>query len=451
MTERNNARTTLLRKNILASLLLKGWAGLVQLLLVPATLVCLGDYQNGLWMTIYSFLFWIESLDIGLGNGLRNRLSAHLAHGQTEQARACVSSTLGMLLIVIIPVAILLVWGIQVFDVYGWLNIRADWVPDLRQVLTLTAVIVSGVFVLKFVGNIYQALQLPAVTNALVVAGQTLTLLFILVLNGFPQAENRFWWVAVIYTVAQLVVYVVAFPITFRRYPFLRPSLKYFRWQTVVDLFQMGIRFFVLQMAGIVLFTSSNALISRMFTPAMVTPYQVAYRYFSLAMMLFTIVAVPYWSATTDAFERGDLSWIRRSMKKMRWGLLGILLLLLLMTAVANPVYRLWVGSVEVPLSMTLLMAAYMFIIIFSLSYSYFLNGMNALNLQLVLTVCAAVAYIPLAWHWGRLWGIEGMLLALCVVNLPGALVNAIQYRLIMSGRAKGIWLPSPSTRNMQA
>ena len=52
MPERSDSRTTLLRKNILASFLMKGWAGLVQLLLVPVTLLCLGDYQNGIWMTI---------------------------------------------------------------------------------------------------------------------------------------------------------------------------------------------------------------------------------------------------------------------------------------------------------------------------------------------------------------------------------------------------------------
>jgi O-antigen/teichoic acid export membrane protein len=87
MAERSKSRTTLLRKNILASFVVKGWSGLVQLMLVPATLLCLGAYENGLWMTIYSFLFWIESLDIGLGNGLRNKLAAYLAHDEQAKAR----------------------------------------------------------------------------------------------------------------------------------------------------------------------------------------------------------------------------------------------------------------------------------------------------------------------------------------------------------------------------
>ena len=74
-----NDRSCLLKKNILASFAIKGWAGIIQLLLVPITIHCLGNYINGLWMVISSVLIWIDSLDIGLGNGLRNKLSERIA------------------------------------------------------------------------------------------------------------------------------------------------------------------------------------------------------------------------------------------------------------------------------------------------------------------------------------------------------------------------------------
>ena len=450
MEERSDRRTTLLRKNILASFLVKGWAGLVQLLLVPATLLCLGEYKNGIWMTIASFLVWVESFDIGLGNGLRNKLAAHLACGDWAKARECVSSTFLMLVMVIIPVALLLIAVVRYGDLYAWMNVSPALVPDLREVMVMTTLLVSGIFILKLVGNIYQALQLPAVNNALVVAGQTLALVLVFALSQMDSLTDRLWWVALAYTSASLVVYAVAFPITFHRYPALRPSWKEFRWTTVKELFQIGLKFFVIQVAGIVLFASSNFLISRLLTPAQVTPYQVAYRYFSLAMMLFSIVAVPYWSATTDAYARGDVEWIRRSMHKMHLVLLGVAVLLGTMALVANPVYRLWVGAeVEVPMQLSLSMAVYMMIVVFSLSYSYFLNGLNALNLQLLFTVGAALVYIPLAWHLGKVYGTQGVVMALCLVNLPGAVVNMIQYRRIINGRARGLWKPSPIKSNV--
>ena len=50
-------RSRYLLVNITASFVVKGWAALVILLMVPLTLDCLGTYQNGVWLTISSLLF----------------------------------------------------------------------------------------------------------------------------------------------------------------------------------------------------------------------------------------------------------------------------------------------------------------------------------------------------------------------------------------------------------
>ena len=57
-----DSRTSLLKKNIFFSFVLKGWAGLVQVLLVPFTLFCLGNYENGIWMTIFHADFYHHSI-----------------------------------------------------------------------------------------------------------------------------------------------------------------------------------------------------------------------------------------------------------------------------------------------------------------------------------------------------------------------------------------------------
>ena len=61
-----NKRTALIRKNILASFLIKGWTGLVYLLIVPVTLKCLGEYENGIWLTISAMLIWIDKSQLSV-------------------------------------------------------------------------------------------------------------------------------------------------------------------------------------------------------------------------------------------------------------------------------------------------------------------------------------------------------------------------------------------------
>lgn len=414
--------------------------GLIQLLIVPITLFCLGSYENGIWMTISSILIWIDSLDIGLGNGLRNKLAAQLAHGDIEKARESVSSTFFMLIMIIIPVMSLLIGMIYFSDTYSLLNVNRSMVYNLNEVLAISILMVCLTFIFKFVGNVYLGLQLPAVNNALIAGGQTLALIGTFAL--YKMGVHSLVMVATVYTLSPLVVYLVAYPITFCFiHPELRPSPKYFNKKSIKELFDLGLKFFVLQIAGVVIFASSNTVISRMFSPDQVTPYQIAYRYFSVGMMLFTIFAVPFWSATTEAYERGDMEWIKRSLHKIHLVTAGIGAMMAVMVIVAEPVYRIWVGSeVHIPLPLSIGSAVYMLIIMYSLSFSYLLNGIGKLAIQLRMTVLAAILFIPIAWLLGKHIGVTGVIVALCIVNLPGAIINQIQLNKIIRGTARGIW-----------
>lgn len=426
-------RSSLVKKNILFSFFTKGWSGVVQLLLVPVTIACLGNYQTGVWLTVSSVLIWIDSLDIGLGNGMRNRLAEHIANNEYQKARQCVSSTFFMLIAIIVPIAAILSFASQYIDLYHLLNVDPSHIPYLPQTICIAIVLVCTTFIFKFIGNVYMAVQLPAINNLLVVLGQTAVLAAIWLLKLWHVSSML--WVAFLSTLCPLLVYLVAYPITFGwKYATLAPSFRYFDKSMVKEMLTIGIRFFVLQVAGIILFATSNILISNLFAPDLVTPYQVAYRYFSFSMMLFTIIGVPFWSATTDAYQRKDYLWIiqsHRQVSRIVWAMGG---LLIIMAALSKSVYDIWVGNgVSVPLGLTLWMGAYLFITIHSLSNSYFLNGIGAINMQMICTISAAILYLPCAWLFSRFWGINGIAMALCFVNLPGAMLNAYQLRLIMN------------------
>lgn len=438
----DSRRTALIKKNIAASFLIKGGLVLVQLLSVPLTLHTLGVYENGIWLTISSMLLWIDNLDVGLGNGLRNKLAACLAVGDNIGARRAVSSTLAMLVIIVVPVAALLLLLIHFADTYTFLNVDSARVGTLDLVLSVSAVFVCSTFILKFVGNFYMGMQLPAVSNLLGMLGQTLALLGTLAV--YLSGSRSMLLVAVANTVAPLLVYAVAFPVTFcRRYPALRPSLRYVDRESVRSLFGTGVQFFVLQISGLVLFQLTNLLISRYFTPAMVTPYQISYRYFSVVQLLFYIICMPFWTATTDAYNRGDYAWIRRSNRMLNRLVAGLAALTALMVVAAPVAFALWVGKgTEIPFDMTVIVALYVLILTVSMRYSYILNGFGFLRMQLVMTVSAAIVYIPLSVGVCRLThDIRGLLLVMCLVNIPGLVVNYVQYRRVVTKRAAGIWL----------
>lgn len=434
-------RTSLIRKNVIASFAIKGWSVLVQLALVPLTLACLGVYENGVWLTVSSVLLWIDNLDIGLGNGLRNKLAAAIAHNDNEEARKMVSSTFAMLVAIIVPILAVLLAFEACTDNYALFNVNRSAVERLDTVLVVSTILVCGTFVLKFIGNFYMGLQLPAVNNLLVTSGNTLALLGTLLI--YLSGIHSLLLIAIANTAAPFIVYLCCYPITFGgKYKHLRPSLHYVSWSTAKSLFSIGFRFFILQISGVVLFFSSNIIISRLFSPSMVTPYQIAHRYFMVAMLLFTIVCVPYWSATTDAYERKDFAWIERANRTLNRFVLLVFVLIAMMTVSSPWIYGIWIGQkTTVPFAMTVLVGLYEFVLIVSTRYSFVLNGIGVLALQLIMTIIAAVIYIPIAIFVGKqTTDINWLLVVMCAVNLPGLVVNYLQYHKIISGTARGIW-----------
>lgn len=437
---KDNGRTTLIYKNVVASFLLKVLAALVSIVMVPLTLTCLGEYKNGVWLTISSMLIWIDQMDIGLGNGLRNKLATFVAHEDMGEARKAISSTFAMLICIMVPMTLLLSLLVYLTDVYAFFNVIPSLIPELRVVLLTSTILVCLTFVFKFVGNVYMGLQLPAVNNLILVSGQALALLltWLLLRHNVATFPN----VVIANTAAPLLVFVVAYLVTFYlKYPKLRPAWAFINFRIALSLGNLGIRFFWLQIASVIQFMTANILISKFFTPAMVTPYQIAYRYFSLVLVAFTVICMPFWSATTDAYEKGDKQWLFRVNKRMNM-MMGLIALLLLVMVVFSPfLYQLWIGDkCHVPYQMNVMMAIYIYLLIMSMRYSFFLNGVGALRLQLYMTVMV-VFFIPLAWFVSSLThDIISFMATMCICIAPSILVNKIQFTKILNDNARGIW-----------
>ena len=430
--QRSRKRSRLIKRNILFAFCLRGWSGIVYLALIAITLRCLGIYENGIWLAISSIIVWIDTMDLGLGNGLRNTLASAMAQGDTEKARQVVSTTFFMLILVAIPLVVLCLSLANSIDMYALLNVDATRVRDLPLVLNVTIVMVCVSFVFKFVGNVYMALQLPAVNTALSTGGQTLGLALTTAI--YLSAKPSLMLITLANTLSPLIIYMVAYAVTFHKlYPQLRPSVRFFRRDTLGTLFSLGIKFFILQVEGLVIFASSNVLISHLFSPSEVTNYQVAFRYYSILTLFFTIITTPFWSATTDAFAHGDLKWIEKSVRNIM-KTTGITLIgAIVMTFLATPIYAIWVGSeVHISHMTNILMATYTLLIIYSLAHSVILNGLGKLRLQIVFTTIAAMVFIPYALALRESLGVNGVIVAMILANLPGAIANAWQYRHLM-------------------
>lgn len=436
----SDSRSRKAGKNIIASIGIKGVDTFVYLALVPLTLGYLNPYEYGIWLTLNSILMWINSFDIGLGNGLRNKLAEAEANDDKTLARIYVSTTFFMLVALMSIIALVGGSLIYYLNWYKILGATEDSVPNLGNIVLLSFAIFCLNFVMKFIGNVYLALQMPAINNLMVSSGHLLALIVIYALT--KTTDGSLLFVAVAYSISPVVIYAIAYPITFFKfYQYLSPSPRYFDSKYLKSLLSVGIQFFLLQVAGIVLFSFSNIIISREFGPDKVTPYNIAYRYFSMMTMVMGLISAPMWSATTDAFVKNEYDWIKKSIKKIHKIIIIMMSGLFLMVLLSKVIYRLWVGNeVDIPITLSSLMAIYVLVLMWSTSYSNFLNGMGKLRLQTVNTVVEAIIFYPVCIMLSGFWGIYGVLVGMIIVNGMGMVINIVQTHLILNNKARGIF-----------
>ena len=56
-------------------------------LLVPIVLKYLGTEKYGIWVTIFSVMSWVYTFDVGVGNGLKLRLTESLSNKDIVKAK----------------------------------------------------------------------------------------------------------------------------------------------------------------------------------------------------------------------------------------------------------------------------------------------------------------------------------------------------------------------------
>jgi O-antigen/teichoic acid export membrane protein len=203
----------------------------------------------------------------------------------------------------------------------------------------------------------------------------------------------------------------------------------------------LGIKFFIIQVAFIVIYQTSNIIIAQLFGPTQVTPYNIAYKYFSIIPMVFSIIMMPFWSAFTEAWVKEDYNWIRNIIRNLvkLWMIISVFTLIMLVFS--NLIYRLWVGKeIKVPVSLSIVMALYVILNSWCNIFSQFLNGVGKVKLQIFSGIFSALLNVPLSIFLGKHLGIYGVVLSTTILAMTSAVWSPIQYNKIINHKAKGIW-----------
>ncbi len=382
-------------KNIGAGFIFKMASIVLSFLYVPISRAYLGDLRYGVWATISSLVSWITLSDIGIGYGLRNRLTEALVKDNKEEAQRLISTAYRIMFWICALIFSLYFIISRVLDLGLVLNISIEG-EDTNLAITITMAFMCVNFWLGLINTALYALQKAAIPAGIGVADQIINIsLLLLASKTIPVSLSL---ISIILGGSTLITRLATSVWVFQKYRFLRPKWNLYEKKYIKAITSFGLMLFVSQICSTVMNSTDNILISKFFGATNVTPYNTAYRLFQMFIMVNGIIITPMWSAFTLHCERKEYSWMKRGLRKMNIVNIFLSIAVGILVFLLPTFSDIWLQHhLDYDPLMLGLMAAYVIAMNYSCNYATLLNGVGDVKLSTLIAAIQAVLNIPLS------------------------------------------------------
>lgn len=423
-------RSVALLHTSITSVLSKGSAAIINVLLVPIVAPYLGVERFATWITILSIHSFIQFADLGISSGLVNLLSATNFEQSGDKSRRYVSNALFMLMLAMVCAIVI---GFIVIELLqgGRVLFGMTSQPAIQEVK-------NSLFALM----IFSAIGIPAS-----LADRTLFAIRKgVAANFWMTLSNIVGLVAVIFGIqlqadgAMLLCLFWGSSVAIRllsaiwlfKYssPNLAPSFRLIRARESKQLLGLGIGYFGTHLGTLLTLNTANIMLASQSTSSEVILFSSTWRLFSLSAFLQSVIAVPMWSAYAEAFAKRDHAWIQRVF--VRTNLVTCISTVLLVTGISiitpTLISRWTDGEVRVPLLLLICMSAWFLLSAFLAQLANVTSGSGRLRGMMMSGILAGVAHVVLSWWLAPSHGAIGVTGSLFVTQL---VFNAIPLGII--------------------
>ena len=415
----------------------KGLSLLVNAATVPITVRYLGAERYGLWITISSAVAMFFVLDIGISNTLTNLISEAHANNNRELAATYFATAFW----VIVGIAICFgVSGWFAWPYLHWASIFHVREPALALETSRAMAAAFIVFLIALPSGLttkvlagYQELH---TANFFTAGGSILSLLAVVAVvylhGSLPLLVAAYAGASVVANITCLLWMCI-----FRK-PWMKPWPARIRRNFIGQIFHSGIQFFGIQVAGFVVFSSDNLVISHYLSPAQVTPYSVTWRLVGYIAAIQTLIFPALWPAYSEAYTSGHLDWIRSTYRHVRRVTTAVLAAgCIVMILFGRSMIHLWAGPDAVPGELLVwLMCVWIVIYAFTTNQSCLMGATSRIKKQAIASLLGAAANLTLSILWVKTMGVTGVMAGTIVAYLTFiVLPQVLEVRSILRGR----------------
>lgn len=405
------------------------FAGIIfNLIQTKLNLSFLGISLYGTWSTITSIASWANLGDFGIGNGLRNKISSLEVDNNTEEENR-------------------------------YINIASK---KLFKISFIVFLIMSLIIeVLLYCNIIDSAIRTPMyITNFFFCFN-----LYLSIGRSIAYGKQKSWLVSLIQTVTCLlkifIILIIRKSLTSNLIIFsflmgatdsvcnlllliclLSNNGAIFNKQiqndngAFDDLSSLGLRFFILQIGGVILYSTDNIIINRLFSSSSVSEYSIISKVYNTGNDLFSILLISLWSAVTYAIAKKDVDWIIKEKNHILKYWLLYSIGVIIVSLGLNSIIKVWLGTeaISYDYSIIILFAIYNILEAFGSIYVNIANGLGRLKTQLIFCIISIVINIPLSVILANNFnmGIFGVKLATLICKLGSFFIIPIEVSIFL-------------------
>ena len=418
--------------NIIGAFIVKGGSLILGLFTMPAYMNYFSDANIlGVWFTILSVISWIMTFDLGIGNGLRNKLPIALANNDKLMAKQYISSA--YLSVVVLGTIIALIFYI-VEPFIQWnsiLNIDEKLISEDVLSLSIKIVIIGILlrFILGIINSILYAVQKAAVNNFISFIGSVLIFLYVKLAPNLGEEKNLIALSIIHVLATNLPLLAATIAVFASRLRYAKPNIKYFSIKMAKDILNIGIILLWLQIVWMVVSSMHSILITRLLNPGQVVEYQIYFKIFNTIASVLSLMLLPVWSAVTKAQAECNYRWINKINNILITFSLLTFVLDLIVISVLQYIFNFWLGenSIDVNYKYAFIMAVYNSVFIAHSANGSISNGLSRFKIQSIFMGLAAVLMIPISIIMIRItdsW--IGVILATIISVLPYEIIQPI-------------------------
>ena len=381
--------------NTLFNYIYKIFSMFITYITIPLTLAYLDDQRYGIWQTILTIISWASLSNFGIGNGLRNKITESLTEQNFKKLRSYITNAyiyLSSISIIIFILSLILVCNIDLGILF-----KNNTLPNQEIMISFIIVIISFClnFILGLSSSIAFGVHKSSIVNLFQVINSLITLCGLLILPKIsnPSLIN----ISLLYLIANSISNIIFSIYIFMDQKF-RPNIKFKNKKYGRELTSLGLEFFILQIATIVLFSTDNFIISTFIGANEVTDYSLVSKLFQIVSTIFSILLVQLWSEVAKVTISGDYDWIKKSVKRLMILLVPVALILVFMIYNFNFICQVWLRrDIQVNHYIIILAAIYVWLICFNGIFVNIQNGMSRIRVQTISSIVSCIINIPLA------------------------------------------------------